>query len=176
MSQYKPLSPEPVLKRLILSLTAGLFLGGPSFASDPAGAREIAEAYLDAYRQQDLDAMREFYAEGARFLDPTSFGIPAITAPIDWQGADAIIAGIASWGIDHMRYHLDRSYESSNAVVFDGSADVTYATPSGERTFNYPIITIITIRGGQVVEHRDYTDYDGAREIGLPMGNQEPAQ
>ena len=155
-----------------LSLLTSVILSTGAQAQDSAGARDVAEAYLAAYQTQDFDQMRELYAGDAHFIDPTSFDIPQITAPIDWQGADSIIAGISSWGIQHITYHQDRSYEASNAVIFDGNADVSYATETGARIFNYPIITIITVRDGQVVEHRDYTDYAGAREISAPA----PAQ
>ncbi|WP_417481321.1 nuclear transport factor 2 family protein [Maricaulis sp.] len=161
------------MNRLVLSLLACLTLAGPAMATGITGnSREIAEAYLAAYQRQDHDAMRALYAENARFIDPTSLAIPQITAPIDWRGADAIIAGISSWGIDHLNYTVERSYESSGAVIFDGRTVVSYETAIGERRFIYPIITIITVQDGKVVEHRDYTDFAGARELPAPPSRQ----
>ncbi|WP_339744517.1 nuclear transport factor 2 family protein [uncultured Maricaulis sp.] len=132
--------------------------------ADADSDRAVAEAYLTAYENQDYDTMRALYATDANFVDPTSFHLPQMP-PIDWQGPDTIIDGIASWGISGLEYHLDRSYTASGAVVFDGNADVIYATPSGPRIFTYPIVTIITVSNGLVVEHRDYTDYANSREI-----------
>jgi ketosteroid isomerase-like protein len=153
------------MKRLILLCLTCLCLSALAGAQEPAPPRSVAEAYLSAYQQQDFDAMRALYAEDARFIDPTSFSIPEVTAPIDWHGADAIIAGVSSWGAEHLEYMIERSYVASNTVIFDGSTTVSYATANGERRFNYPIITIITVRDGKVSEHRDYTDFAGAREL-----------
>jgi ketosteroid isomerase-like protein len=153
------------MNRLVLCLLACLSVTGAAGATDASTPRQIAEAYLAAYERQDHGAMRALYADNARFIDPTSFAIADITAPIDWLGADAIIAGIASWGIDHLSYEIDRSYQSSNAVIFDGRTVVSYGSGADTRRFNYPIITIITVRDGKVVEHRDYTDFAGAREL-----------
>lgn len=153
------------MNRFALCLLLCLSLTAPSRAADAGDPRHVAEAYLAAYQQQDHEAMRAFYAGDARFIDPTSFAIPRITAPIDWLGADAIIAGIAGWGVDRLSYEIERSYESSNAVIFDGSTTVTYITPAGDLSFRYPIITIVTVRDGKVVEHRDYTDFAGAQQV-----------
>lgn len=147
------------------TLAAIAALGLPAVVmADPDSDRTVAEAYLSAYQHQDYDRMRALYAVDAVFVDPTSFRLPQMP-PIDWQGPDAILEGIASWGISGLEYHLERSYSASGAVVFDGSADAIYATPSGLRTFNYPIVTIITISDGLVIEHRDYTDYANSREV-----------
>ncbi len=151
-----------MLKTLLAVVTAlGLT---PLALADDESDRAVAEAYIAAYEHQNLDAMRALYADDAVFVDPTSFHLPQMP-PIHWQGPDTILEGIAGWGISGLELHLDRSYTASGAVVFDGNADVVYATPAGPRVFNYPIVTIVTIRDGQVVEHRDYTDYSGAREI-----------
>tara|TARA_R110000744_G_scaffold84678_4_gene165704 strand:+ start:6626 stop:7123 length:498 start_codon:yes stop_codon:yes gene_type:complete len=161
------------MNRLVLCLLACPTLAAPARATGTASnSRNIAEAYLAAYQRQDHDAMRALYAETARFIDPTSLAIPQITPPIDWRGADAIIAGISSWGIAQLSYEIDRSYESSDAVIFDGRTVVSYQTGIGERRFVYPIITIITVQDGKVVEHRDYTDFAGARELPAPPSRQ----
>ena len=150
-----------MMKLLVAAVTAlGLT---PLALADDESDRAVAEAYIAAYEHQDYEAMRALYAEDAVFVDPTSFQLPQMP-PINWQGRDTILEGIASWGISGLEMHLDRSYNASGAVVFDGNADVVYATPAGPRVFNYPIVTIVTIRDGQVVEHRDYTDFTGARE------------
>lgn len=121
---------------------------------------EIAQAYIAAYEAQDFDAMRGFYAPDARFVDPTSFEMDEVTSDIDWTGADEIIAGISSWGVARGIYKFDRVYEASGRIVFDAEMDVVYAMPAGEVTYRYPIITIVTIEDGQVVEHRDYTGFN----------------
>ena len=152
-----------MLVKLNCALLAGLCLT-PFALADAESDRAVAEAYIAAYESQDYDAMRTLYADDAVFVDPTSFHLPSMP-PIDWQGSETIIAGITSWGIARLEYHLDNSFTASGAVIFDGTADVVYSIPAGDRVFNYPIVTIITVSDGHVVEHRDYTDYAGSREI-----------
>jgi ketosteroid isomerase-like protein len=137
----------------------------PVQAQDTLSDREIARAYLAAYEAADYDTMREYYTEDAVFIDPTSFGIPNISDTIHWQGADAIIAGISAWGVSGLEYTFDRIYESSGRVIFDGATHVIYSGDNGDVIYNYPIITIITVENGLVVEHRDYTDFAGATQV-----------
>tara|TARA_R110000868_G_scaffold45045_3_gene149906 strand:- start:50993 stop:51484 length:492 start_codon:yes stop_codon:yes gene_type:complete len=152
-----------MLTKLTCSILAGLCLT-PLALADADSDRAVAEAYLAAYESQDYETMRTLYADDAVFVDPTSFHLSSMP-PIEWQGPETIIAGIASWGLAHIDYHPERSFTASGAVVFEGDADVYYTTPGGDRVFNYPIVTIITISDGRVVEHRDYTDYAGSREL-----------
>ncbi|WP_203291176.1 nuclear transport factor 2 family protein [Maricaulis parjimensis] len=126
---------------------------------------QIAETYMQAYQEQDLDLLQTLYADDAVFLDPTSGDVLPITPPIHWEGPDAIIAGLRSWGTARMTYTLDRSFNASGRFVYEGVSNVVYATPEGERVYQFPIITIVTIEDGEVTEHRDYTDYDGMREV-----------
>lgn len=146
------------LQKTGLALLVGLVATTPAWAQD--SAEQIARAYIAAYEAQDFDAMRAFYAPDARFIDPTSFEMDDVTPDIDWTGADEILAGISSWGVASGVYNFDRVYEASGRVVFDAEMDVVYATPEGEVTYRYPIITILTIEDGQVVEHRDYTGFN----------------
>jgi ketosteroid isomerase-like protein len=123
---------------------------------------QVATAYLETYQSGNFEGMREFYADDAVFIDPTSFEIPNMGDTIHWQGADAIIAGISAWGASGLDYTFDRVYEASGRVIFDGATHVIYTRDDGDIIYNYPIITIITVQDGQVVEHRDYTDFGGA--------------
>lgn len=136
--------------------------GSNSFAQEVTPARQTADAWLAAYQAQDFDVARTLLTEASTFIDPTSFGREGFGDPINWTGADSIIAGISSWGLDEAEYTFNRVYESPGRVVYDGSVLVTYQ--NGAR-FNYPIISIVTVENGHLVEHRDYTDFDGATRI-----------
>ncbi|WP_394693357.1 nuclear transport factor 2 family protein [Hyphobacterium sp.] len=143
-------------------------LGGfwtSALAQEQTPARQTAEAWLDAYQAQDFSAMRALLTDESVFIDPTSLGRENFGDPINWQGADAILAGVGAWGVTHAEYHIDRTYESPGRVIFDGSVDVTYGDPDNPVSYNFPIITIVTVRDGWVAEHRDYTDFDGARSL-----------
>ena len=136
-----------------------------AMAADPDESARIAETYLAAYEDQDFAAMETLYAETAIFVDPTSFDVAPITGPIEWQGRAAILDGIAGWGVERLHYDIDRTFSASGRTVFDGEVTVTYALADGERQYRFPIVTIVTVSGGHVVEHRDYTDYAGMERV-----------
>ncbi|QNL19837.1 nuclear transport factor 2 family protein [Hyphobacterium sp. CCMP332] len=134
-------------------------LWADTLAQDSTPSRQIADAWLTAYQAQDFDAARGLLTHESVFIDPTSFGRENFGEPINWTGADAIISGISSWGLAGAEYSFDRVYESPGRVIYDGSVLVTYQ--NGAR-YDFPIITIVTVADGHLVEHRDYTDFDGA--------------
>ncbi len=131
-------------------------------AQDAAPARHTADAWLAAYQAQDFEAAREFLTDESVFIDPTSFGRENFGEPINWTGPDAIINGISSWGLVNGEYRFDRVYESPGRVIYDGNVLVTYGNGA---QYDYPIITIVTVSDGRLVEHRDYTDFDGAVRV-----------
>ena len=137
---------------------------------DAPPAIPVAQAYLAAYQAQDFDALAALYAEDAVFIDPTSFDVGNITQPIDWQGRDAILSGLRSWNVARLEYAVDRNYQASGRTVFDGAVTAVYALEDGDQHYRFPIITIVTVQDGQVVEHRDYTDYAGMQRI-APAGD-----
>ncbi|RKQ96815.1 nuclear transport factor 2 family protein [Maricaulis maris] len=148
-------------------LATCLLTAAPSAAQSTPDAtpRHIAEAWLDAYASQNFAAMSALMTEDTRFIDPTSFDIDAVTERIEWRGPAAITAGIAAWGMDHGVYTIDRTYEASGQVVFNGHMDVVYGTGDDAQTFRYPITTIIAVVDGHVAEHRDYTDFNNAAPV-----------
>ena len=144
----------------LLTLTMTMLASTAVQQNQPASSMDIARAYISAYEQQDFDAMRGLMADDAVLIDPTSFDLAFVQAPIHWTGADEILEGISAWNIARGEYHIDRVYEAAERVVFDASMDVYYATSEGERGFRYPIITIVTVENGLVTEHRDYTGFN----------------
>jgi limonene-1,2-epoxide hydrolase len=146
----------------LLAIPLGCVLAaGPAQAASDA----VARAYLEAYETQDFETLAGLYAADARFVDPTSFDVPDTTPPIDWQGPEAILAGLQSWGVVEVDYQIDRSFTASGRTVFDGSVTAVFANDGEAVRYLFPIVTIVTVVDGQVVEHRDYTDYAGARRI-----------
>jgi len=137
-------------------------LAGNAYAQNVTPARQTADAWLAAYQAQDFNAARAFLTETSIFIDPASFGREGFGEPINWTGADTIIAGISSWGLDEAEYTFERVYESPGRVIYDGSVLVTYQNGA---QFNYPIISIVTVENGHLIEHRDYTDFDGATRV-----------
>ncbi len=157
------------LTTLLLAMTGSLAGLGAAFSDHHAETpRAIAEAWLDAYSNQDFDGMTQLMSEDTVFVDPTSFEVDTITNRIEWHGPAAITAGVGAWGVSHGIYTIERSYESSGRVVFIGHIDVVYGEGTDAQAFRYPITTIITVEDGHVAEHRDYTDFTGASRIPAP--------
>ncbi len=157
------------LTTLSLAL-AGSLTGFAAAAADhhEETPRAVAEAWLDAYSSQDFAVMTALMTEDTVFIDPTSFNIDMVTDRIEWRGPEAITAGVSAWGINHGRYTVNRSYEASGRVIFNGHIDVIYGEGENAQAFRYPITTIITVEDGRVAEHRDYTDFNGASRIAVP--------
>ncbi|WP_323760714.1 nuclear transport factor 2 family protein [Maricaulis sp.] len=160
-----------MLRLTTLALALAGSLTGFAAASDENSddsPRAIAEAWIEAYSSQDFDGMTALMTEETVFVDPTSFDIAMVTDRIDWQGPAAITAGVGAWGMNHGRYTIARTYEASGRVIFNGHIDVIYGEGEEAQAFRYPITTIITVEGGHVTEHRDYTDFNGASRITAP--------
>jgi ketosteroid isomerase-like protein len=145
-----------------------------SAAAEPAHGDPtmIAKAreYLAAYSRMDLKALEALYAEDAAFNDPTSTHVPGIGGPFAWHGRQEVLAHIGEWrkSIQSLDYDVERTYEASGHVVFVGEVKPLVATPEGLVQYAYPIVTIVSLAKGRVVEHRDYTDYAAARVIPAP--------
>lgn len=145
------------------ALTLCLSLAAPALGqSEPV---TVARAYIAAYEAQDFDAMRDFMSADMVFIDPTSFDLVHVSEAAHWSGPDDIIAGISAWNIQSGEYRIDRLYEAAGRVIVDGEFDARLATETGTRTFRYPIVTIITVEDGLVLEHRDYTGLNDVTEV-----------
>lgn len=161
--------------RLLLAAAIFLLLTGSAGAREaqPSGnpaVIAVARAYLDAYGDLDLGRLGQIYTEQVEFNDPTSLQVQGLGGPFVWHGREAVLAGIGRWtkSIVSLRYDLDRVYESSGRVVFVGTVNPMVRSPGGPVQYRYPIVTIVTVEDGKVVEHRDYVDYAGGGVVSLP--------
>lgn len=152
--------------RIAIAAAALLFAAAPCEAqtqprqSGDAAAIERARAYLQDYEQLDLAALSRHYSERADFVDETSRAFPE---PFIWTGRDAILAGIGRWKdtVRRLEYRVADTFESAGRVVFIGTVDSVSPGPDGDVTMVFPVVTIVTLEEGLVVEHRDYADYAG---------------
>jgi ketosteroid isomerase-like protein len=142
--------------------------------ADPAHGNQAtiakAQEYLAAYSRMDLKALEALYAEEAVFNDPTSTDVPGIGGPFAWHGRQEVLAHIGEWrkSIQSLNYDVERTYEASGHVVFVGEVRPLVATPEGLVQYAYPIVTVVSLANGRVIEHRDYTDYAAARIVPAP--------
>lgn len=142
-----------------------LIIAGSSQALAQDDTRQVADGWLDAYTSQDFDAMRGLLTEESRFIDPSSFGREGFSQEINWTGPDAILSGIQEWGVSRAVYTFENVFSSPGRVVYRGSIDVTFGQSDPQIRMMFPIITIISVENGRVMEHRDYTDYDAANVV-----------
>lgn len=133
-------------------------------------ARRVAQEYIEAYGAFDLDRVQELYAEDAVFTDPTSFSFVDFGAPYHWEGRSTIMAELrklaSEQGVQAVRYFPSQVFEASGRVVFVADLRPVYKVPEGLIRTEIPIVTIVTVEDGRVVEHRDYADYARLRTVG----------
>jgi len=153
--------------RKIVGILVTLMWLGCAQAAERAGAHgdaaviAMAEAYLEAYSSLDIGKLEKYYDEQAVFFDPTSTSVQGIGGPFRWQGRAEILKNIRNWSKStrSLKYVVERRFESSNYVVFVGDVYPLVISGKGDVQYKYPIITIVTITNGRVMEHRDYTNY-----------------
>ena len=133
---------------------------------NPSSSVDIAQAYLDAYSTFDMSLVEPFLAEDAVFRDDTSTVQAASGGPFHFVGKDAYLKGlgdyVAQFEYFRVDYDVRRRWESNDIVVF--VADLTYegkAADSPEFSGSLAAVTVITVRDGKVVLHKDYLDYEG---------------
>lgn len=154
---------------------AFLLIAAPATADESdvsaqgSAAMRIAMDYIDAYGAFDLERVETFYAEDAVFTDPTSFEFTDFGAPYHWEGREAIIRELhelkTESGVVAVTYKSSQVYEASGRVVFVADLQPVYNTKEGVVRTQVPIVTIVTVRNGKVIEHRDYADYDRLRRL-----------
>ena len=160
-------------KLITHTLIVGACCCASSLAIADGGGREIelsgdsdtialARRYIAAYQALDVERLESFYAADVRFIDPTSERTP-LAQPFIFEGRDNVLAAIAQAAQSFVciRYDVRRIYESSGHVVFAGKSQGLLKSEQGLFTGDGTIVTIITIKEGKVVEHRDYYDYAG---------------
>lgn len=156
-------------------LVAGLILDGRTLADEPvaskapSAAMQVALEYIEAYGAFDLDKVEALYGEDAVFTDPTSFDFKDFGAPYHWEGRAAIMLQLrklkSEQGVVSVRYSPSQVFEASGRVVFVADLRPVYETKEGVVRTEVPVVTIVTVREGRVIEHRDYADYDRLRRL-----------
>lgn len=160
-----------MLKSFLIPAAAAVALcAAPACAQTPrqSGHADViatATTYLHAYENLDVVALADIYAEDADFIDDTSRIMPN---PFVWHGREAVLAGIQGWrddSVEHITYELEQVFESARRVVFIGYVVTDLRGPNGQVRYRYPTVTIVTLRDGLVIEHRDYVDYAAATRV-----------
>lgn len=137
----------------------------PAFAAQPSA--EAGKAYLDAYQALDVARLERLYAEHARFVDPTSQGFT--DGGFNAQGRTAVMDLIRRFktrhGLESLEYVSTLTFHTDRVLVLAGRIRSRVRDKDSLRIYETPVVTILTIEKGVVVEHRDYLDYDAGREV-----------
>lgn len=155
------------MKRITACAAALFLFVQPAFAEDKsADAIAVAEHYLTAYSTFEPAKMAPYLADDMTFYDPTSTNQTASGGAFQFDGKAAVLKGLGDYAAQFnafsVTYAVKRRYESAGVVVF--IADLTYQGEGKDgQTFSggAPIVTVITVKGGKVVQHTDYFDYVG---------------
>ena len=135
---------------------------------------KIADAYMKAYARFDLDAMSAFYSDDAKFRDPTSdmWGEYAWNMDGKQKIIDRMKAFFADYEDSAATYAVKEKYESSGHTIYTGKVKYSL-TKNGElQTRCMRISTVVSVKDGKVVEHRDYIDYDNF-DTSMKVGDQD---
>lgn len=133
----------------------------PTFAQRTVTTERIAGTYYDAYIRRDFAAMERISGSDTNFDDATAdqlFGGEIV------RGREAVFAHLRKTfaSITHLAFQTTRRYASGEHAIFEGEVDWDFREPESSRTLSFrgmPLVVIVRVRDGQIVEHRDYGDY-----------------
>lgn len=126
-----------------------------------AVTRTIAEGYFRAYLAKDWDALASLSGANLSFQDRTAELVGGGKATL---GLPEVLRkfreGYASIELD---YHPARATFSGHYALFSGILNWKVTLQNGRRveTRDAAFLVILRVEDGEVVEHRDYVDYNG---------------
>lgn len=131
-----------------------------SFAAESAATQRTAEFYFAAYIARDWDKLSPYLAEEGGFADPTA---TPIFGKVGVSGKKSTLKYFREnyAAIKAMRFNQTRAFFSGAHAVFEGTLDWTLGLQGGKEavTVGMPFVTILRVEAGQVIEHRDFADY-----------------
>lgn len=150
--------------RLLLALAASIIAipssaAAQSYAEASEMTRTIADEYFNAYVGLDWDRLEPLLADDASFKDPTARLVFGGVGATDKTAMMSLFReGYAA--ITEMKFEEDRRIIAGDVAVFEGSLTWTAIHRGGVPvTATLPFVTIIEVKDGKVVSHRDHGDY-----------------
>ena len=132
---------------------------GSAYAQASAATAPVADAYFAAYTSRDWDALEPLLAAEATFADPTA---TRVFGGVKSDGKAAIMERfrVGYAGLTHMRFATTRRLVSGDVVIYEGTLDWGLDLGDGTTVGSVtPMVIVVTVADGKVVEHRDYVDY-----------------
>jgi len=121
--------------------------------------KNVTEKYFAAYFDLDFETLKELMHDDISFADPTADLIFHSEKVI---GKDAVYEnfkkGYAS--ITEMTQTPIRTIYSSNTGIYEINIEFKFKEGANIISINMPLVIILTIKDGKVIEHRDYGDYN----------------
>lgn len=134
--------------------------GEPPWAAAESETRRLAELHIEQAMALDYDAMAELLSPDFVFVDPTAdvyAGTPTAAAAEGIHGRAAAVALMRSWELPKMEFERLHTFFSGQHGVFWGRIRFL----DGADRAPFPVVFIVTVLDGQVVQRRDYGDYVG---------------
>jgi ketosteroid isomerase-like protein len=142
-------------------------VGGVPLAHDGAANLEVVRSFYKAYSDWNIPLMTSFYSDDIEFKD--------LTASEAFKGATYEHAGktnvTAFWsGIfgaekpAYVKVNVESAFASGNFVIantrFSLELPVTWTGGKKDVFVNIPIKTLLEVKGGKIVRHYDFADYN----------------
>ncbi|MCB1025155.1 MAG: nuclear transport factor 2 family protein [Acidobacteria bacterium] len=146
---------------LILLLTAAAASAQQknTFVENTEITQDVATKYFNNYMAIDWDALGSLMHDEISFDDATAdllFGEkkPVGKANVLKNFRDTFVA------ITNMTPKLSRTFFSGDVGVFEMDLSFSFKNrQNGLTTIEMPLVVVITVKDGKVIEHRDYGDY-----------------
>jgi steroid delta-isomerase-like uncharacterized protein len=138
----------------------------------PKSAKQVASAYFDAIREQDIDAMAAVWKPGSTDY---FYGMAELRVPEDlkqWFGS--LFRAFPDFEMvveDMVAYGEKAAVRWSATGTFTGEGKFEGLTATGARV-ELEGLDLLTIKDGKIVENRAYTN---AMEMARQMGAMPPA-
>ncbi len=141
-------------------MTSTLFASADNpYLSASQQSEQVGTRYLNAYIEQDWDVLSELLAEESKFDDPTA---NLVFGPVVQQGKAQIMKYFVENYLDFdMSIVINETFFSGNIAMFNVSLDWSFQNEGRQINIHkMPMMVVLRIEEGKVLEHRDYVIYD----------------
>ena len=153
---------RPLLALLLgLATTTALADDGSSptgFAKRTESNQQVADRYVAAYFDKRWDDLSAASGDALSFEDPTAL---LVFGPPPERDSKAKVLELFRTGYAPLELKFDqlRAMYSGDHAFYEGNLDWVYHLPERDIHSITPMIVILRLENGKVVEHRDYVDY-----------------
>lgn len=156
------------MKRMLTAILLCFWGSTSVLATDAEALPKPLEGWVEAYERFDLEQFIDFYAEDARFSDPT--------ARIDFKSREELRAAytnimLGRWG-GNFRFKVNNVVAQNDLVVFEGLFSLTFNGKKGDIAFT----TWLELEDGKIKRQLDMFDYGALRQQIPDYGQSVPSE